>query len=73
MALGVSYDIKHSGSFLYKLSNEKDGLNFEISRIALPQQLNANFLIEEGQKKIGEPKEGEKMTVIRPGLKGEEI
>ena len=39
MALGVKYDIKHSGQFLYKISNEKDLRNLEITKIALPNQL----------------------------------
>lgn len=50
MQMGVYYDIKHSGSFLYKISNEKDGYNFEVTRIALPQQLNSKFALTEGQQ-----------------------
>jgi len=39
MRLGVQYQIKHSGQFLYKLSNEIDLKNFEITKIALPNKL----------------------------------
>jgi protease II len=52
MQLGVHYDIKHSGSFLYKMSNEKDGINYEVTRIALPQQLNSKFALTAGQQKL---------------------
>lgn len=36
MQMGVNYQIKHSGQFLYKLSNEKDLKNYEITKIKLP-------------------------------------
>ena len=36
MAAGVTYYIKHSGSFLYKLSNEDDKLTFKLSNVPLP-------------------------------------
>ena len=36
MKMGVNYDIKHSGQFLYKMSNEKDLKNYEITKIRLP-------------------------------------
>lgn len=36
---GVRYYLKHSGSFLYKLSNEEDRLRFKLSKIPLPAQL----------------------------------
>lgn len=39
MAAGVKYYIKHSGSFLYKLSNEDDKLTYKLSKIPLPAQL----------------------------------
>lgn len=48
MQLGVHYSIKHSGAFLYKMSNEKDGVNYEVTRIALPQQLNSKYALTEG-------------------------
>lgn len=35
MQLGVNYSLKHSGQFLYKMSNELDGKNYAITRIAL--------------------------------------
>ena len=50
MQLGVTYDIKHSGQFLYKLSNEKDKKSFEITKIALPSQIS-NILEESSQNK----------------------
>ena len=30
MQPGVRYEIKHSGEFLYKLSNEEDKMNFKV-------------------------------------------
>jgi protease II len=39
MKLGVNYTIQHSGQFLYKLSNEKDGKNYEITKIQLSEKL----------------------------------
>jgi len=45
MALGVNYQIKHSGNFIYKLSNEEDKMNFKISRMPIPNGLTQ---IEEG-------------------------
>lgn len=36
---GVRYHIKHSGDFLYKVSNEEDKTNFKVSRIKLPDQV----------------------------------
>ena len=33
MQLGVDYQIKHSGQFLYKMSNEVDLKNYQISKI----------------------------------------
>ena len=36
MEMGVNYQIKHSGQFLYKMSNEKDLNSYEITKIALP-------------------------------------
>ena len=33
MSMGVNYNIKHSGQFLYKMSNERDLKNYEISKI----------------------------------------
>lgn len=44
LQVGVNYQIKHSGEFLYKMTNEDDGSNYSIKRIALPSQL----------KKLGE-------------------
>jgi protease II len=32
----VRYHIKHSGDFLYKVSNEEDKSNFKVTRIKLP-------------------------------------
>lgn len=39
MSLGVDYTIKHSGQFLYKMSNETDLKNYEITKIQLPNKL----------------------------------
>eukprot|EP00347_Sterkiella_histriomuscorum_P005460 403356529 len=39
MEYGVRYQIKQSGEFLYKLSNEEDKINFKITKILLPDQL----------------------------------
>ena len=38
---GVRYHIKHSGEFLYKISNEDDYEKFKVTKIRMPQQLNA--------------------------------
>ena len=32
MQQGVRYFIKHSGEFLYKMSNEEDKINFKVTR-----------------------------------------
>jgi len=39
MQAGVRYNIKHSGEFLYKISNEDDKMNFKVSKIRLPNQI----------------------------------
>ena len=46
MKMGVNYQIKHSGQFLYKMSNEEDLKSYSISKIALPNSLKE---LEEGQ------------------------
>jgi hypothetical protein len=35
MISGVRYEIKHSGEFLYKISNEDDGINFKVRNYSL--------------------------------------
>jgi hypothetical protein len=49
--------VKHSGEFLYKMSNEEDKMNFKISKIRLPEKVkmlegedHAIRLIEGSQK-----------------------
>ena len=54
MKLGVNYQIKHSNEFLYKMSNEGDLKNYEISRIPLPSKLkmlegNVDWLEEQSR------------------------
>ena len=39
MRAGVRYQIKHSGEFLYKMSNEDDLTHFKITKIRLPEQI----------------------------------
>ena len=39
MKPSVRYQIKHSGEFLYKMSNEDDLTNFTITKIRLPEQI----------------------------------
>lgn len=39
MQQGVRYTIKHSGEFLYKMSNEEDKINFKITKIRVPDQV----------------------------------
>ena len=46
MQVGVNYTIKHSGEFLYKLTNEDDGTNYSIKRIALPNRLKKLEMLE---------------------------
>ena len=46
MQTGVRYQVKHSGEFLYKMSNEEDKLNFKISKIRLPDKVR---LLAEGE------------------------
>jgi protease II len=36
MEIGVRYYIKHSGEYLYKISNEDDKINFKITKIKIP-------------------------------------
>jgi hypothetical protein len=48
---GVKYFIKHSGQFLYKISNEENlGDDFKITKIRLPEEIKpkseANPLLE---------------------------
>lgn len=33
MQQGVRYSVKHSGEFLYKMSNEEDKVNFKVTTI----------------------------------------
>jgi protease II len=43
MEQGVHYIVKHSGNFLYKISNELNkGDDYKVTRIALPQDLWAD-------------------------------
>lgn len=37
MQAEVKYDIKHSGEFLYKISNEDDKINF---KVLVPSSIN---------------------------------
>jgi protease II len=46
MQQGVRYFIKHSGEFLYKLSNEEDNMNFKITKIPVPMKIK---LLAEGE------------------------
>lgn len=39
MKPSVRYQIKHSGEFLYKMSNEDDLTHFKITKIRLPEQI----------------------------------
>ena len=39
MEPGVRYQIKHSGEFLYKISNEEDKLNFKVYKIRIPSPI----------------------------------
>lgn len=36
---GVRYYIKHSGDFLYKVSNEEDRQSFRVTKIRMPDQI----------------------------------
>lgn len=38
MRYGVHYVVKHSGNFLYKLTNEHDGINYKLIKIQLPSK-----------------------------------
>ena len=53
MQLGVDYSIKHSGQFLYKMSNEKDKKNYQIEKITLSDSLR---LLAEKVEQIEESK-----------------
>jgi len=61
MQSGVRYAVKHSGEFLYKMSNEGDKVNFKISKIRVPERVR---MLAEGETvlRIGGGK-GEKMPV----------
>lgn len=39
MEKGVRYGIKHSGEFLYKISNEEDKMNFKVTKIRVPDSI----------------------------------
>ena len=52
MKMGVNYQIKHSGQFLYKMSNEDDLQNYSISKITIPNTMKE---LEEGQQYLEEP------------------
>lgn len=41
MEAGVTYYVKHAGSFLYKLSNEEDRLTYKLTKIPLPTELSS--------------------------------
>jgi len=34
--------VKHSGEWLYKMSNEEDLLTFKVTKIRLPNELNSD-------------------------------
>ena len=36
---GIRYHVKHSGGFLYKISNEDDGNRFKLSKIKMPHEI----------------------------------
>lgn len=36
---GIRYHVKHSGEFLYKLSNEDDVNRFKLSKIRMPHEV----------------------------------
>ena len=54
MKMGVNYQIKHSGSFLYKMSNEEDLKSYSITKITLPNTMKE---LEEGQQYLEEPEQ----------------
>ena len=39
MEIGVRYLIKHSGEFLFKITNEEDKMNFKVVKIKLPDKI----------------------------------
>jgi hypothetical protein len=46
METGVRYFVKHSGNFLYKLSNESDRLTFKLYKIQLPATIASHQIAE---------------------------
>lgn len=42
MQPSVQYNLKHSGDFLYKYSNEEDLRTFKITKIRLPHELKVD-------------------------------
>jgi len=36
---GIRYQVKHSGQFLYKISNEDDFDRFKITKIRMPHEI----------------------------------
>ena len=57
MRMGVRYYIKHSGEFLYKVSNEDDQLNFKVTKIRIPS--NLKYLPESVERNLITDKVGE--------------
>jgi len=40
---GVRYHIKHSGQFLYKISNEENFDKFKVTKIKMPHEIKENL------------------------------
>ena len=43
---GVRYKVKHSGDFLYKISNEEDRTKFKVTKIRMPHEVKVNKLLD---------------------------
>ena len=43
---GIRYKVKHSGDFLYKISNEEDRSKFKVTKIRMPHEIKVNKLLD---------------------------
>ena len=78
MRYGASYNVKHSGSFFYKMTNEEDGINYKITKIPLPSKF---MMIDDSNESSNIKKENENhleklkdnLMMLLPGDKSIEL
>ena len=67
MQLGVHYDIKHSGNFLYRLGNSKNSQAKSLKRIRIGQEMEPK-LIGESSTVGGDSDPNSTAITLRPDL-----